>query len=132
MYHLTELHMQTSDTRGKRRNSALLFLSLCIALMGSLNLFAAIPKADIPVLSLTGRDNNYNGNLYSDGRIWLGYADDRVREVLVPVFMKNLWYDSSNVVDKRFCGGPIYSFTFSVMYDGRVFEAVGAEFTGPK
>jgi len=132
MYHLTELHMQTSDTRGKRRNSALLFLSLCIALMGSLNLFAAIPKADIPVLSLTGRDNNYNGNLYSDGRIWLGYADDRVREVLVPVFMKNLWYDSSNVVDKRFSGGPIYSFTFSVMYDGRVFEAVGAQFTGPK
>jgi len=100
--------------------------------MGSLNLFAAIPKADIPVLSLTGRDNNYNGNLYSDGRIWLGYADDRVREVLVPVFMKNLWYDSSNVVDKRFSGGPIYSFTFSVMYDGRVFEAVGAQFTGPK
>ena len=124
--------MQTSDTKCKRRTSTLLFLSLCIALMGSLNLFAAIPKADIPVLSLTGRDNNYNGNLYSDGRIWLGYADDRVREVLVPVFMKNLWYDSSNVVDKRFSGGPIYSFTFSVMYDGRVFEAVGAQFTGQK
>lgn len=134
MYHLTELHMQTSATRGKRRSSALLFLSLCIALMGSVNLFsqASLQKADIPVLSLTGRDNNYNGNLYSDGRIWLGYADDRVREVLIPVFMKNLWYDSSNVVDKRFSGGPIYSFTFSVMYDGRVFEAVGAQFTGPK
>jgi len=90
MYHLTELHMQTSDTRGKRRNSALLFLSLCIALMGSLNLFAAIPKADIPVLSLTGRDNNYNGNLYSDGRIWLGYADDRVREVLIPIYEESM------------------------------------------
>jgi len=102
--------------------------------MGSVNLFsqATLQKADIPVLSLTGRDNNYNSNLYSDGRIWLGYADDRVREVLIPVFMKNLWYDSSNVVDKRFSGGPIYSFTFSVMYDGRVFEAVGAQFTGPK
>jgi hypothetical protein len=134
MYHLTELHMQTSATRGKRRSSALLFLSLCIALMGSVNLFsqASLQKADIPVLSLTGRDNNYNSNLYSDGRIWLGYADDRVREVLIPVFMKNLWYDSANVVDKRFSGGPIYSFTFSVMYDGRVFEAVGAQFTGPK
>lgn len=126
--------MQTSATRGKRRSSALLFLSLCIALIGSVNLFsqASLQKADIPVLSLTGRDNNYNGNLYSDGRIWLGYADDRVREVLIPVFMKNLWYDSSNVIDKRFSGGPIYSFTFSVMYDGRVFEAVGAQFTGPK
>lgn len=126
--------MQTSATRGKRRSSALLFLSLCIALMGSVNLFsqASLQKADIPVLSLTGRENNYNGNLYSDGRIWLGYADDRVREVLIPVFMKNLWYDSENVVDKRFSGGPIYSFTFSVMYDGRVFEAVGAQFTGPK
>ena len=134
MYHLTELHMQTSATRGKRRSSALLFLSLCIALMGSVNLFsqASLQKADIPVLSLTGRENNYNSNLYSDGRIWLGYADDRVREVLIPVFMKNLWYDSTNVVDKRFSGGPIYSFTFSVMYDGRVFEAVGAQFTGPK
>ena len=132
MYHQTELQMQTSDTRNKRRSSALLFLSLCIAIMGSMNLLAAIPKADIPVLNLTGRDNNYNSTVYSDGRMWLGYADDRVREILVPVFMKNLWYDSNNVVDKRYSGFPIYSFTFSLMYDGRVFEAVGAQFTGPK
>jgi hypothetical protein len=124
--------MQISETRGKRRAPALLFLSLCIALFGSLKLFAAIPKADLPYLSLTGRENGYDNSLYSDGRLWLGYADDRVREVLVPVYIKNLWYTRENVTDKRYSGFPIYTFTYSVLYDSRVFEAAGGQFVGPR
>ncbi len=124
--------MQTSDTRIKRRFTALFFLSLCITLISSFRVYAAIPKADIPMLSLTGRENGYNNAVYSDGRIWLGYADTRIREILVPVYIKNLWYDSTNVTDKRYSGFPIYSFTYSVLYDGRVFEALGAQFTGSK
>ena len=109
--------MQTSDTRIKRRFTALFFLSLCITLISSFRVYAAIPKADIPMLSLTGRENGYNNAVYSDGRIWLGYADTRIREILVPVYIKNLWYDSTNVTDKRYSGFPILHTQYYMMVE---------------
>lgn len=85
--------------------------------------------ANLPTLSLTGADNAYNDQYYSDGRIWAGYADPKEREILVPVFMQNFWWDSSLVTDKRFGGFPIRSFRFSLSYDGRALKATGVQNT---
>lgn len=106
--------------------------SLFIALACAWLSFA--PKADaqalLPKLSLTGTDNGFNDNFYSDGRIWLGSADNRIQEILVPVFINNQWWDSNLVSDPRYGGWPIYDFTFSVMYDGRSLEAAGVQANG--
>lgn len=85
--------------------------------------------ANLPTLSLTGADKSYNDEYYSDGRIWAGYADPKVREVLVPVFMQNFLWDESLVVDRRFGGFPIRSFRFSLSYDSRALRVTGVQNT---
>ncbi|MBS1536741.1 MAG: T9SS type A sorting domain-containing protein [Bacteroidetes bacterium] len=92
---------------------------------------SALQKADIPKLSLLGANNGYNNQVYSDGRIWLGFADVKQREILVPVFMQNLWWDSSAITEPRFGGKPIYSFSFMMFYDGRVMAQNGVQITDP-
>lgn len=91
----------------------------------------ALQKADIPKLSLLGASNGYSNQIYSDGRIWLGFSDVKQREILVPVFLQNLWWDSTMITEARFGGYPIYSFSFSVFYDGRVMQSNGTQLTDP-
>lgn len=92
--------------------------------------FTTVPFAsNLPTLSLTGADNAYNDQYYSDGRIWAGYSDDKEREILVPVFMQNFLWDESLITDRRFGGFPIRSFRFSLSYDGRAIKATGVQNT---
>lgn len=103
---------------------------LCAWLSFAPKALAQPVTALLPKLSLTGTDNGFNDNFYSDGRLWLGNADNRIQEILVPVFINNQWYDSNLISDPRYGGWPIYDFTFSVMYDGRTLEAAGVQTAG--
>ena len=76
-----------------QRKNVLLAILFAIVMSASptSQLFGQLQKADLPRLSLTGTNNGYLDNLYSDGRIWLGYSDVKEREVIVPVYIQNLW-----------------------------------------
>lgn len=114
------------------RSSILLVMLLTASSMFlTNNQLHALQKADIPKLSLLGQSNGYNNQVYSDGRIWLGFSDVKQREILVPVFLQNLWWDSTMVTEARFGGYPIYSFSFGLLYDGRVMQSNGTQLTDP-
>jgi hypothetical protein len=114
------------------RNNILILMLLVTGLLILTNNHAkALQKADIPKLSLLGANNAYNNQVYSDGRIWLGFSDVKEREILVPVFIQNLWWDSTMITEARFGGYPIYSFSFMVLYDGRVMSSNGVQLTDP-
>lgn len=109
---------------------AIMFVAVLFTWVNQTDDLKAQAQALIPKLSLTGTDNGFNDNFYSDGRIWLGNSDNRIQEILVPVFINNQWWDSNLVSDPRYGGWPIYDFTFSVMYDGRALEASGVQTNG--
>lgn len=117
-----------------QRKNVLLAILFAIVMSASptSQLFGQLQKADLPRLSLTGTNNGYLDNLYSDGRIWLGYSDVKEREVIVPVYIQNLWAETELVADKRYGGFPIYNFSFIVLYDGRVMQSSGVQVLGPQ
>jgi len=117
----------------QRKNILLAILfAMVMGISPSSQVFGQLQKADLPKLSLTGTNNGYLDNLYSDGRIWLGYSDIKEREIVVPVYIQNLWAETELVTDKRYGGFPIYNFSFIVMYDGRVMQASGVQVLGPQ
>ncbi|MBK9248393.1 MAG: T9SS type A sorting domain-containing protein [Ignavibacteria bacterium] len=109
-----------------------ILFAMTIVISPSSQMYGQLQKADLPRLSLTGTNNGYLDNLYSDGRIWLGYSDIKEREVIVPVYIQNLWAETELVADKRYGGFPIYNFSFIVLYDGRVMQSSGVQVLGPK
>lgn len=68
-----------------------------------------------------------NDTYYPDKRIYSAHAPDNgVREILVPVFIKNGWISTETEEVE-----PIRSFTFKVQYDSRALLALGVEKHGP-
>ncbi len=88
-------------------------------------------KPEIPRLSLTGADNDWDANWYPDGRIWVPPSIDpnKPREILVPVFIENKWYTHEATKD-IYIADPIKSFSFKVQYDSTALRAVGVQTFG--
>ncbi len=88
-------------------------------------------KPEIPRLSLTGADNDWDANWYPDGRIWVPPSIDpnKPREILVPVFIENKWYTHEATKDV-YIADPIKSFSFKVQYDSTALRAVGVQTFG--
>lgn len=129
-YNIKESVMKKQFLQLQNKLLIVMLLSAC-SLFVTNNQLQALQKADIPRLSLLGQNNGYNNQVYSDGRIWLGFSDVKEREILVPVFLQNLWWDSTMITEARFGGYPIYSFSFGLLYDGRVMQSNGVQLTDP-
>jgi len=107
-----------------------LFLALGI-LVSVQNTYSQEQIPLIPVLSLTGADNDWDANWYPDGRIWVPPSIDpnKPREILVPVFIMNKWYTHDATKD-IYIAEPIKSFSFKLQYDSTALRAIGVQTFG--
>lgn len=114
------------------------FSKLLLGLLIALGVGLAVPFAqgqgqipEIPRLSLTGADGDWDANWYPDGRIWIPPSTDpnHPREFLVPVFIENKWYTREETKD-IYIADPIKSFQFKVLYDSSALRAVGVQTFG--
>lgn len=96
-------------------------------------------RPSLPLLSLTGADNDYDASWYPDGRIWLPQSAGQPREFLLPVFIQNEWYprkvQSGNPPFNDtiiYPVDPTYSFQFKIHFDSSAVRAVGLQTFGPR
>ncbi len=87
----------------------------------------AVPQAysqsyNNPLLSLVGADGDWNEDWYPDGRLTLSPSlEGQPTEILLPIFIR--YYSA---------GEKIYSMSFSVKYDSRMFEPISVQTYNPK
>ncbi len=101
---------------------ALLALLLVGGLAAPTNSLFAQLATQLPTLSLTGEDNNFNPYWYPDGRLTVApsKSKDYQSEVLVPVFISfKEQADPLTGATKH-----IYSFSMKLRYDNKVFKPV--------
>lgn len=135
------LIINCSQMGGSMNNQAFYkgFSKLILGLLVALGMLVCIPNAqvysqikpEIPLLSLTGADNDWDANWYPDGRIWVPPSIDpnKPREILVPVFVENKWYTHQETQDV-YIADPIKSFSFKIQYDSTALRAVGVQTFG--
>jgi len=112
-----------------RYGGAILGLLLIVAFFGAIEANAQfVTKPQAPLLSLTGDQDGYDEAVYPDGRLWIPPSTSKTREILVPVFIKNNFFTFD---EKEYIVPPIYSFRFSVFYDGVAIQATGVQQTHP-
>lgn len=98
---------------------------LLLAIM--LTAIIAVPSAysqsyNNPLLSLVGADGDWDDNWYPDGRLTLSPSlPGQATEVLVPIFIQ--YYSA---------GEKIYTMSFSIKYDKRMFEPISVQTFNPK
>lgn len=86
----------------------------------------ALTRPILPYLSLTGADD-FNQFLYPDARLWVPPSTSKTREFLLPIWIRNDWYQ----IDDTYIPLPIQSFSFSLMYDSSAVRVVGFELDHP-
>lgn len=105
-------------------------------------------KPNVPVLSLTGDEDDYNENWYPDGLIRMVPSDNvdtyneaklRGKEFLLPVFIDNKWTKypgvnddpvdgvSGNIKGDMYVPDDIHSFEFKLQYDSSVMRPIGIQ-----
>lgn len=107
-----------------------LVLVIMTILFTNVNTYSQI-KPNIPVLSLTGANNNWDESWYPDGRIWMPASLNEPREFLMPVFIDNRWHIYEETKD-IYQPDPIKSFQFTIMYDSSALRVVGVQKFGPR
>ncbi|MBS1561946.1 MAG: T9SS type A sorting domain-containing protein [Bacteroidetes bacterium] len=112
---------------GSSAKLGVILLFAALTGIGSQWAHAQADKPELPTLTLTGQGAGWNQTYYPDGRIWAPRSGDNgVREILVPVFVKNCWRTTTTY--KAF---PIYSFKMKVQFDSTAVEFVGIDKNGP-
>ncbi len=142
------LIINCSQMGGSMNNQAFYkgFSKLFLGLLVALGILIIVPasflqaqgggqeiKPEIPRLSLTGADNDWDANWYPDGRIWVPPSVDpnKPREILVPVFIENKWYTHEATKDV-YIAEPIKSFSFKIQYDSTALRAIGVQTFGSR
>lgn len=105
------------------QNSYRLIMALVIATVAFPSSFNQLNAAVLPVLSLSGADNETNPAWYPDGRLVLAPSPNGAQstkaytQILVPVFVK---FDKTSKEN-------LNSFNIKLKYDSRFFEPVGVQ-----